>query len=206
MNTPAHILISAIQTCEPAKVAEAIAQLNAQADASVAHIDKADRAWERERINPVRMSMPDMAGLTPLHVAAKAYSAHVHQPKLAAAFNAMVQLLLDAGASPWAAIGASAKDPGQTVVQVCQGQVPPSLLGWLAATVADYSTEDRKDLGEAVGRKKAGHDWVEVHSTTRARLAREARARREAHKASGRKAPGERKPRRAWTSPHFTCA
>lgn len=181
MNTPAHILISAIQTCEPAKVAEAIEQ--AQTAARIKWDELPHDVQRGLMPNPVNAAMPGMAGLTALHVAARAYAAHEHDPKLAAAFNAMVQLLLDAGANPWLAVGAKVGDPGQTVAQVCQGKQPPALKGWLSHYIDDRNWLEMDESGDsrAPGARelKVGHEWLQLHSTTRARLKREAQKRRE---------------------------
>lgn len=183
MNTPAHILIQAIQSCDPVQLAQAIATLQAQVAEQAKTLPPEDQAWACERNNPVRCTMPNMAGLTPLHVAAKAYATHTHRPALADAFDAMVGMLLEAGASPWAAVGAQGRELGQTVVQVCEGKVPATLQDWLAANINDRGDNDREgefrdEVLHPIGRNKSGHNDMAIHSTTKAREAREAAARK----------------------------
>lgn len=188
MNSPAHILIQAIQTCDPAQLAQAIATLQQQVAEQAKTLPAEDQSWARERNNPVRCTMPNMAGLTPLHVAAKAYATHTHRPELAYVFNAMVGMLLEAGASPWAAVGARRRELGQTVVQVCEGKLPPTLADWLAANINDRGDNDREgefrdEALHPIGRNKSGHNDMAIHSTTKAREAREAAARKRNAKA-----------------------
>lgn len=127
-------LIEAIQSCDPSQLSKLIATLGSAND----------------REAQVNSTVPNMQGLTALHVAAKAYSAHSQDAKLAPIFNEMVRLLLEAGANPVMSVGTtyrkqvvagfevlSVVNPGQNVIQVCEGRVPPALLEWYANTIDD---------------------------------------------------------------------
>lgn len=163
----AHTLILAIQSCEPDRLRQVIAQLDALADQEVSHLVKPEeRALARR--SKINDRVPDLLGLTALHVAAKAYSAHLTDPMLARVFNEMVQDLLDAGASPYAEVGATYKRrwiggeeimgvevPGQTVAEVCEGRLPPALMNWFAALRRDDAP-------------LSGHDKKTSHSTSQA--------------------------------------
>lgn len=193
--TPVQQLIQAIQSCSCEQLRQVICNLEEESDQEVRRMQKGDRLWARR--SKIDDRMPGL-GLTALYVAAKAYSAHSQDPKLAQVFDQMVASLLVAGASPFVAIGATYRtrmvpvmskhsdpeigtflggqklgereetivvNPGRTVVEVCEGKLPPSLVNWFAANINDNM-------------KSAGPDHVQVHTTTKAREAAEADKRR----------------------------
>jgi hypothetical protein len=136
----AQKLINAIETCEPQRVRTVIAQLQRLAQEEVEHLAPGDQYWERRCY--INDRLPGSLGLTALHVAAKAYASFHQDAALAAVFDTMVADLLDAGAVPWLEVGAQGvcrssrgepmvvAVPGKTVLEVCEGRVPPSLAKW----------------------------------------------------------------------------
>ncbi|MFY2764338.1 hypothetical protein [Arenimonas sp. MALMAid1274] len=143
----AHELITAVQSCQPARLRAVIAQLQRLADANVKHLRGSERHWQRKTYLDDRL--PGPLDLTALHVAAKGYAAHADDPTLAQVFDTMVQDLLEAGASPWLEVGAKQLcgglegkalmtfAAGKTVAEVCDGRMPPSLSAWFAARVSE---------------------------------------------------------------------
>lgn len=87
--------------------------------------------------------------LTALHVAAKAYAHYRHDRNQAWVYDQCVKRLLEAGANPFIeALGTvrrrevmgkttSYLDNGQTVLDVCNGVIPPSLKQWMADNIDD---------------------------------------------------------------------
>lgn len=138
----AKTLIAAIETCEPRRLRAVIARLEDLAQAEVEHLAPGDQYWERRCY--INDRLPGSQGLTALHVAAKAYASFHQDPALAAVFDTMVADLLHAGAVPWLEVGAQGvcrssrgepmvvAVPGKTVLEVCDGRVPPSLARWIA--------------------------------------------------------------------------
>lgn len=131
-------LVIAIQSCIAGRVRAVIAQLKALAEDEVKHLKGSDRLWSRK--NYVNDRLSGDLDLTALHLAAKAYSAHTKDRNLASVFNEMVGDLLAAGADPWLEVGARSspcrglglnKTQGQTVVEVCEGRIPPALSAWI---------------------------------------------------------------------------
>lgn len=149
MVSHAPQLVSAIQSCSPGRVRSVIAQLKALADYEVKHLTGSDRLWALK--NHVNDRLSGELDLTALHLAAKAYSAHTKDRNLASVFNEMVGDLLAAGADPWLEVGAKSnpcrglglnKTQGQTVVEVCEGRIPPALSAWISEqTEAHWSLE-----------------------------------------------------------------
>lgn len=175
----ARELIDAIQSCSTQRLRQAIAQVQSDADKAVSHLPAVDQAWARQTRNPVNDALPGL-GLTALHVAAKAYSAHAHDRALAGVFNQMVRMLLSAGASPFVEVGAvyqekwvrtqgadgqieerravAIKQHGLTVAQVCQGRVPPALTAWFADLPPErdtlMATHDKSPRAAEVQRRR----------------------------------------------------
>jgi hypothetical protein len=153
MTSHAATLITAIQSCNPRVVRDCIQALKAVSEAEVAHLPKPDqRAWGRK--NHINDTWGGL-NLTALHVAAKAYSAHCADPRLAQAFDTMVGDLLAAGANPFLEAGGKkqsawingtrivgAPDGGQTTVELCEGKVPPALAAHLAQHCDDNLTSN----------------------------------------------------------------
>ncbi len=190
---PVQQLIQAIQSCDCRKLREAIAELEQNREQETVDVEPINKAWAKRSLIDDRLTG---LGLTALHVAAKAYSAHSQDPQLAQVFNDMVQDLLKAGANPFITIGARYRtrtvavmnkieggeignfyggkkigetqeqvlvDPGLTVIEVCEGKVPPALAQWFVDNI------------DEINRAKVLHDQVEKHSTTKIREAAEKR-------------------------------
>ena len=145
----AQELITAIQTCVPGRLRAVIDQLNRLADDEVRHLSGSERLWARK--NYLNDRLPGGLDITALHLAAKSYSEHASDPYLGPVFNEMVSDLLSAGAMPWLEMGAkpikvmvggvyqSRMGMGQTVLEVCDGKVPPALTAWVANHCNDNS-------------------------------------------------------------------
>lgn len=126
-------LIAAIQTTDPAVLRAEVERLMAE------HHQAKRRSPSKTVPNPLDDTLGALE-LTALHVAAKAYAVHRANPTLARAFDEMVQILLDEGANPALEIGVKRERrwlmgryvmmevaPGQTVAEVCERHLPPSL-------------------------------------------------------------------------------
>jgi hypothetical protein len=146
----AQILINAVQSCDPQQVEAAITTLNALSDARVAHLKGSERLWNRR--SHINDRLPGPLDVTALHVAAKAYAVHHQDLALAAVFNEMVANLLAAGAMPTLEVGARDMRHrvnghetfdvvrGQTVVELCDGHLPPALKAWCEEHWSDDKT------------------------------------------------------------------
>lgn len=146
----AQELITAIQTCNPGRLRAVIERLNLLADDEVKHLAGTEKAWARK--NYINDRLPGGLDITALHLAAKAYSAHASDKTLGPVFNEMVSDLLAAGAMPWLEVGSKpVKEKvgattkirmtmGQTVLEVCEGKMPPALTEWVAANCDDNAT------------------------------------------------------------------
>ena len=154
----AQELINAIQSCKPGLLRLVIARLQRQAGIDLSRVEPAAR--HRIKHNPVNAQLAQVMNLTPMHVAAKAYSAHEQDPDLASAFSEMVEDLLAAGANPWI----EATRPHGTVAEVCEGRLPPAL----AQFFEDHCDDRRTSKQDA--------ELIRLHPTTVARI----EARREA--------------------------
>lgn len=143
----AQELITAIQTGIPGRLRAVIEQLSRLSDDEVKHLEGSQRLWSRK--NYVNDRLPGGLDITALHLAAKAYSAHASDARLAAVFNEMVSDLLAAGALPWLEVGSkpiketlggremARMSMGQTVLEVCEGKLPPALSTWIIANCDD---------------------------------------------------------------------
>lgn len=179
MTTHAETLIAAVQSGDPSQVRAVLAHLQRLAEKAIRRLPAKERQWARRSY--VDSRLPGPLGLTALHVAAKAYGAYRHDPNQAQAFDAMVADLLAAGACPWVEVGARGArvlangecifvaSHGRTVVEECQGRLPPSLMRWIAE-----HCDDR-------GSSKA--DAPVLHPLTRARIAERTQAWRERRQA-----------------------
>lgn len=123
-------LLAAIQTAEPDRLRALLAE--------IARCPGNPPAGEDA--HPVNHRLADPLGLTALHLAAKAYSVHANDPRLADVFNTMVADLLEAGANPlmemgarwgWTWVGSERiwgiVQRGMTVAEVCERRLPPAL-------------------------------------------------------------------------------
>jgi hypothetical protein len=173
----AHELITAVQSCQPARVRAVIAQLQRLAEAEVQHLNGSQRHWQRKTYLDDRL--PGPLDLTALHVAAKGYAAHADDPTLAQVFDTMVHDLLAAGASPWLEVGAKELRgglegkalmtfvPGKTVAEVCERRMPPSLSVWFAERCLERHNQSRQ------------HGRLGLHATTKQRTDERLKAWRE---------------------------
>lgn len=163
MNSHAQELILAVQTCIPGRLRAVIEQLDLLAQAEIQHLPEAERLWKRKSY--VNDRLPGM-GLTALHLAAKAYSAHTHDPKFAAAFNEMTRDLLAAGASPFLLIGGKGEE-GMTVAMVCDGKLPPALTEWLSENSAAATRTRPSAQTHAITVQRKNSRMEEVRETKR---------------------------------------
>lgn len=178
---PAQELINAIQSGHPHRLRAVIEKLQRQAGIDLSQVDLQFR--HSYKGNPVNDRLPGM-DITPLHVAAKAYSAHAHDPLNSWIFGEMVRDLLNAGANPIAVMGRTSRmarsgygvveaEEGLTVAEVCEGKLPPALASFFAKFCDDTSTL-KQDAPEshphmvklrkqslAKWRKRNRPDWVE---------------------------------------------
>lgn len=145
---PAQELINAIQSCQPHLLRAVIEKLQRQAGVDLSQVEL--RLRHVVKGNPVNDRLPSM-DITPLHVAAKAYAAHVDSPLHAWIFGEMVRDLLNAGANPVAVMGRTSRmarsgwgvveaEEGLTVAQVCEGKMPPALADFFAEHCDDNAT------------------------------------------------------------------
>lgn len=134
---------------------QVIARLKQIAEDEVAAL-KASKEQRWVRKNYVDSPLAPL-GLTALHVVCKAYSVHHADMHLGGLFDQMASDLLDAGANPYIEIGATYRPQsnrqgdmvlaldkhGQTVAEVCNGIVPPSLKVFYAQWRCDELTQKR---------------------------------------------------------------
>ena len=148
-------LINAVQSCNARNLQQVIARLKQIAEDDVtAQKTRKDQRWVRK--NYVDSPLAPL-GLTALHVVCKAYSVHHGDKHLAGVFDQMASDLLDAGANPYIEIGTKYRPQsncqgdmvlavdkhGQTVAEVCNGIVPPSLKVLYAQWRCDELTQKR---------------------------------------------------------------
>lgn len=127
-------MIDAIQSCRPEALRLVLRSMEQLPD----------------RVSVVNAHLEGPVNITPLHLAAKAYAAYADNPLLGCNFDRMVSDLLDAGACPWVEAGTkrwttnsgtTRTELGQTVVEACDGKVPPSLQEWIRGSVKEKSLE-----------------------------------------------------------------
>lgn len=146
--TPAQQLINAIQSSQPHRLRAVIETLQRQAGIDLSQVERQLRHTYSD--NPVNDRLPGL-DITPLHVAAKAYSAYANDPLHAWIFGEMVRDLINAGANPVAVMGRTSRlgrngydavdaEEGLTVAQVCEGKLPPALAAFFAKHCDDNAT------------------------------------------------------------------
>ena len=178
----AQELINAIQSCQPQRLRAVICQLQGLAQADTSHLKRDDdRRWGKKCYINDRLT--GALDLTALHVAAKAFSANTADQRLSKVFDEMVRDLLEAGANPWLEIGVRKKlrdglgtssiSTGKTVVEVCEGVLPPALQDWIQDhcdarsthrfNVATHSTTHAREESElAIKRAKAAQTQAQA--------------------------------------------